>query len=242
MYLDSLDAPLQDFSCDESESELDTTMETVVMKTFSVYVETQTYFEASIFSDSGIVINQSCASIRSEEKSETVPPLVVDDINSLQRNLAFQHMTSTPKPGHHRKPTTRFGQRFEVYRPSFRKPNTSQEYARRSMEKRLLSSTPQDRSFILSINKLMNDFINGDLKFLRSPQYNSYERMIIHELAKIHGLDHNIEDKAYLGNQKNVIVTKNEDKLPILHYFGVFMIHSGMFTPFCPQILDIINE
>ena len=41
------DAPLQDFSCDESESELDTTMETVVMKTFSVDVETQSYSEVT---------------------------------------------------------------------------------------------------------------------------------------------------------------------------------------------------
>ena len=116
----------------------------------------------------------------------------------------------------------------------------SKENARRSIE-RILRTSPEDRPFILSINKLLNDFILGDLKNLKSPEYNSYERFIVHNMADLHGLTHFLASDDQPHNRKQIFITKEErdNKLPMTLNLQTYLMHRGVYTPFTPVKLNV---
>ena len=267
--ISALGSSLEDNSCDESE--LDTTVETVIRNILSIDAGTQTC-DSNVFSDSGVSMDETYV-FPSPENPASSTSLVSDATESPPLTRAPNYKTSSPITGGYVQSKNRRSLQFEpsslysedssfsrlqsssasstsdklgfvVYRPILRKPRTSQEHARKAMEKRLLDSTPQDRAFILSHNKLMNDFIQGDLSVLSSPSFNSYQRMVVHELAKMHGLKHFIEDdnKLFRTERKSVIIRKPDNRKPMLHNLSIFMMHMNIFTPFTPEVVNIIED
>jgi hypothetical protein len=177
---------------------------------------------------------------------------------TVQNGMSPDVKTSTPYAGHHRQFTNRTPQdqyrpdsirtsiapafqeeqHYNVHRPGYQRPETFMENARRSVE-RILRTKTEDRSFILAHNKMINDFIQGDLTTLKSPAYNSYERYIVHQMATMHGLLHFVDKDGHSGNRKPIILRKNEDHVPVMHNVQVYMLHRGIYTSFEPLRVDI---
>jgi hypothetical protein len=109
----------------------------------------------------------------------------------------------------------------------------SKEKSRRSIEK-LLRTSPKDRSFMLSLNKLMNDFILGDLSYLKSPSFNSYDRMLVHEMAEMQGLLHTTQDGCVLVSKKAIPGSTIN--------LQVYMLHRSMYASFDPLRVNITED
>ncbi|CAF1107270.1 unnamed protein product [Rotaria sp. Silwood1] len=67
-----------------------------------------------------------------------------------------------------------------------------------------LRNNPKDRTLLLSLEKIFQQFIQNEEQTLHQFQaMNSYERMIVHRVAAFYGLDHNVDK-----NGQSIIVTK----------------------------------
>ncbi|CAF0891362.1 unnamed protein product [Rotaria sordida] len=67
-----------------------------------------------------------------------------------------------------------------------------------------LRNNPKDRTLLLSLEKVFQQFIQNEEQTIHQFQaMNSYERMIVHRVAAFYGLDHNVDK-----NGQSIIVTK----------------------------------
>ncbi|CAF4041379.1 unnamed protein product [Rotaria sp. Silwood2] len=67
-----------------------------------------------------------------------------------------------------------------------------------------LRNNPKDRTLLLNLEKLFQQFIQNEEQTLHQFQaMNSYERMIVHRVAAFYGLDHNVDK-----NGQSIVVTK----------------------------------
>ncbi|KAE9419779.1 hypothetical protein Angca_005892, partial [Angiostrongylus cantonensis] len=88
-----------------------------------------------------------------------------------------------------------------------------------------LHKNPRDRAFILEIEQIFTDFIsNFGEQSIKLPPVSSYNRMIIHRIAVLFGLDHNVDNSG-----KCVVVSKtSRTKQP--DFMFASLIQSNIFT------------
>ena len=80
----------------------------------------------------------------------------------------------------------------------------------------------------------MNDFIQSDLSTLTSPPYNSYDRLIVHNMANLHGLGHFLAKDNLHYKRKCMVVRKDGNQKPHMPNLQVYMLHHGIYSPFKP--------
>ncbi|KAK6051269.1 r3H domain protein [Cooperia oncophora] len=88
-----------------------------------------------------------------------------------------------------------------------------------------LHKNPRDRSLILELEQLFIDFLNNfGEQSMKLPPVSSYNRMIIHRLAVLFGLDHNVDNSG-----KCVVVSKtSKSKQP--SFLFTSLIQSNIYT------------
>ena len=242
---------------EESHSEFDTSTETVIPHFSHNMVDTSTQTDFSNISisdnstvnDSGVYVDQNLTSqiyLNEDDNDSQIFP------ESGKISLISEGKTSTPVKERSFSQNQLACRSYSLKKANynvnivsnkkqhFSEVSNSKEKSRRSIEK-ILRTSPDDRPFILSINKLFNDFILDDLKTLKSPSYNSYERYIVHNMADLHGLSHFLVSDDQPHNKRQIFVTKEEGdaKLPTTHNLQTYLMHRGVYTPFTPARLIV---
>ncbi|KAK6746452.1 hypothetical protein RB195_012509 [Necator americanus] len=99
-----------------------------------------------------------------------------------------------------------------------------------------LHKNARDRAMILELEQLFTDFLNdfGE-QSLKLPPVSSYNRMLIHRVAVLFGLDHNVDNSG-----KCVVVSKTSRTKPPDFVFAS-LIQSNIYTDnrrFCPNLVN----
>ncbi|EYC01906.1 hypothetical protein Y032_0103g3531 [Ancylostoma ceylanicum] len=99
-----------------------------------------------------------------------------------------------------------------------------------------LHKNARDRAMILELEQLFTDFLNdfGE-QSLKLPPVSSYNRMLIHRVAVLFGLDHNVDNSG-----KCVVVSKTAKTKPPDFVFAS-LIQSNIYTDsrrFCPSVVN----
>ncbi|KAJ1362498.1 hypothetical protein KIN20_022068 [Parelaphostrongylus tenuis] len=88
-----------------------------------------------------------------------------------------------------------------------------------------LHKNPRDRALILELEQIFVDFIcNSKEQSIKLPPVSSYTRMIIHRIAVLFGLDHNVDNSG-----KCVVVSKT-DRTKRPDFVFASLIQSNIFT------------
>ncbi|CAJ0597969.1 unnamed protein product [Cylicocyclus nassatus] len=102
-----------------------------------------------------------------------------------------------------------------------------------------LHKNARDRAMILELEQLFTDFVNefGE-QSLKLPPVSSYNRMLIHRVAVLFGLDHNVDNSG-----KCVVVSKtSKTKTP--DFLFASLIQSNVYTDtrrFCPNYVGYME-
>ncbi|KAK5977529.1 R3H domain-containing 1, partial [Trichostrongylus colubriformis] len=104
-------------------------------------------------------------------------------------------------------------------------PSDLSEMELRAFIAATLHKNPRDRQMILDLEQRFIDFINNfGEQSMKLPPVSSYNRMIIHRLAVLFGLDHNVDNSG-----KCVVVSKtSKTKQP--PFLFASLIQSNVFT------------
>ncbi|KIH58180.1 r3H domain protein [Ancylostoma duodenale] len=99
-----------------------------------------------------------------------------------------------------------------------------------------LHKNARDRAMILELEQLFTDFLNdfGE-QSLKLPPVSSYNRMLIHRVAVLFGLDHNVDNSG-----KCVVVSKTSKTKPPDFVFAS-LIHTNIYSDsrrFCPNVMN----
>ena len=80
----------------------------------------------------------------------------------------------------------------------------------------------------------MNDFILGDLNYIKSPKFNKYDRMLVHEMAEMQGLSHTTQNGCVMVSKKDIPGS--------MVNMQVYLLHHGIYSSFEPLKVNVSTD